>query len=421
MGDPGPALPSHEARRDHVLDALATCFGRDVEPIRMLPVERCRAVDVRGPLRLETIQIPHWARGSSVDGRLLVPVESAPVNDWRQVDWWTAAFLLLEGWHERTWERRHGPIHSYALRLDGWDTRAWDHAWVNRIGLFLRAWAGLDAPIRPADLRLSHDVDALRKTVPIRIKQGAMRGALAVTRRPRSDSGRSSTWQFAFGRGDWYTIDDVVRMEHERGVNATFNLFADPRPRTPRRWLMDPGYRLDSEDGRRLLSSLEGLSNRVGLHPSFDSWEDDVLLAEQKRHLERHTNAAVTSVRQHWLRFSWDRTWRAQSAAGLSLDATLMFNDRSGFRNSAALEWHPWDVANERPHSIRAVPCCFMDSHAYDYAALAGDRTVATAASLISECRSVGGVAELLWHPHTLTDDYGWRDGFESLLDAVAV
>ena len=39
---------------------------------------------------------------------------------------------MLEGWHERIWEKVHGCIHSYSFRLKGWDTRAWDHAWVNR-------------------------------------------------------------------------------------------------------------------------------------------------------------------------------------------------------------------------------------------------------------------------------------------------
>ena len=89
---------------------------------------------------------------------------------------------MLEAWHERLWECRHGPIHSYSVCLKDWDERVWQHAWVNRIGLFLRQWsihlAGITnvpqlGPLPSPVIHMTHDVDALHKTFPIRIKQTA--------------------------------------------------------------------------------------------------------------------------------------------------------------------------------------------------------------------------------------------------------
>jgi hypothetical protein len=30
---------------------------------------------------------------------------------------------------------------------------------------------------------------------------------------------------------------------------------------------------------------------------------------------------------------------------------------------------------------------------------------------------AVGGEAAILWHPHTLSTDYGWQSGFQEMLE----
>ncbi len=39
--------------------------------------------------------------------------------------------------------------------------------------------------------------------------------------------------------------------------------------------------------------------------------------------------------------------------------------------------------------------------------------------AVVHECAAVRGTMQVLWHPHTLSHDYGWRDGFAELLDLV--
>lgn len=412
----GLPLPSAEVVRARVRAALSGVWGDHADDVEALPIPSASPSTIHGALRLVSVELPEWSSDLGVDRALLVPAEAGG-SSWESVDWWTAAFLLLECWHERAWEQQHGPVHSYSHRLTGWDPRAWQRAWVNRIGAFMGRWANIDRTTSPAQVHLSHDVDALSKTMPIRIKQGVMRAAV----RWRGDHhvarhGRGML-RFAFGRDNWNCVGDVLAIERAHGLQATFHVFADPRRRNPMRWLMDPGYRLDTDDGRALLEALRASGATIGLHPSFDSWHDSALLSDQRRWLEEHVGRPVDHVRQHWLRFSWSHTWAAQSAAGLRHDSTLMFNDRAGFRNSAALTWYPWDHVRGTAHTIDATPCSFMDSHQYDYDALVQGATRVDASSLINECTTVSGTMEMLWHPHSLSADYGWRPGFVELVE----
>ena len=60
-----------------------------------------------------------------------------------------------------------------------------------------------------------------------------------------------------------------------------------------------------------------------------------------------------------------------------------------------------------------------MDSHLYDYAELDPGARTKRLRHFIDEVRAVGGEAAFLWHPHTLSPDYGWRGGFEEMLDLL--
>ena len=93
-----------------------------------------------------------------------------------------------------------------------------------------------------------------------------------------------------------------------------------------------------------------------------------------------------------------------------------MFNDRSGFRNSGAIEWHPWNQKKSIEHKTVAKPTILMDSHLYDYDDLNQDQRQNKINNLLDECKFVNGNVALLWHPHTISEDYGWLDSFYYLI-----
>jgi len=423
-----------EAIRQHLLQALARYWPKNTHQLLALPITALSFPKITEPLRLIEVRLPEWGEGCGIDGSLMVPRECGPTSvapRWDQVDWWLAAFLMLEGWHERIHEQRHGPIHSYSLRLKRWDERIWKRAWVNRIALFLRAWAATEAgqdesalfgPLPRPEIRLTHDIDALAKTVPIRIKQSAFMGFNAVrllaNGRPgaaRSLAGRSL--KFLLGREDWLKIGEVQALEREACLRSQFNFYADDRPKNLKRWLFDPGYDIGEQRFAGLLTRLSREGWQIGLHQSFDAWRSADMMRRQRERLQSFLPTAVTSCRQHWLRFSWQDTWAAQTDAGFEEDTTLMFNDRPGFRAAAALSWAPWHPEACQPHRLHVLPTVLMDSHLFDYQPIEPGQRMAAIHYWLDEIRAVAGQAAILWHPHTLTADYGWNAGFQELIE----
>ena len=433
------ALPGNKAICAHVLTALSRYWRNDPKPIESLPVRGRRLANpITGPLRLVEIRLPEWAASCGVDGIMLVPHEAVDENHftaevWQETDWWLAAFLLLEGWHERVWEQEHGSIHSYSFRLTGWDERAWEHAWVNRIALFLRVWAShiagdcvidLLGSLPKPDIQMTHDVDAVAKTLPIRLKQGAFNlfnAARSLGRGQFRQTGArlSQVRQFLMGQESWWTFDQLQQWEAEAGIQATYHFHADKEPKNLKRWLFDPSYDIGAAKQRKLLRQLIKKGHKVGLHPGYETWQDPQQIVIQRGLVEAAAGTRVTHCRQHWLRFSWRDTWVAQHTAELAFDTTLMFNDRPGFRNSSALCWQPYNPNQAATHYLKAMPTLFMDSHFYDYQSMSAAERQSAMQHWIRECQNVSGEAAVLWHPHTLTQCYGWSDGFRDTISLI--
>lgn len=433
MRHEGLAAVDRDALTTHVRRALARYWPVNVRALERVAQVQCPFPRVSLPLKLLSVRLPEWAADCGVDGSLMVPCETCadPQRaDWPQVDWWLAMFLMLEGWHERVWEQHHGVIHSYSFRLRGWDPLVWQRAWVNRIALFLRIWAAREAAQEPgalfgalphARISMTHDVDAIAKTASIRLKQSAFMAFNAVRllarahARPALARARQAL-RFAFGNDDWSVPEAIVEIERRAGLRSQFNFYADNRSKNIERWLFDPTYDVAAAPMRETLASLVQGGWTIGLHASHDAWRTVEPMRAQRERLQSLLPVPVTAGRQHWLRFSWRDTWSAQAQAGIRQDTTLMFNDRPGLRCAAALSWTPWDPQALGAHQITALPTMLMDSHVYDYQLMDAAQRRAAFRHWIGEIVAVGGEAAVLWHPHTITPDYGWKDGFVELI-----
>lgn len=156
----------------------------------------------------------------------------------------------------------------------------------------------------------------------------------------------------------------------------------------------------------------------VGLHPGFNDFASSNALARGGDVLADVLGSRPSRIRQHWLRFSFEKTWAAQEAAGFRVDSTLGFNDRPGFRAAAALQFAPL-IDARRSERLQELPLVLMDSHLHDYLDLDADGVIAEADCWINEIIAVGGEASVNWHQRVLHSDYGWGASWRHVLGRV--
>lgn len=217
------------------------------------------------------------------------------------------------------------------------------------------------------------------------------------------------------GHDPWFLVDELMDLEERRGLHSTLLFLAEPRDHQTFR------YHLDRAQVRGLLARIRQRGFETALHGGWSTYRDGTRLAAQRRRLAGLAGGVGPSTRQHWLRFLVDETWTAQEQAGFTVDSSLGFNDRPGFRAGTSLPFHPLD-AEGRARRVLELPLVLMDSQLFDEQGLETRAAARLAQEAVEQVRRVGGLFTLNWHPHTLCrEDFpGRRALFEELLGVLA-
>ncbi len=168
----------------------------------------------------------------------------------------------------------------------------------------------------------------------------------------------------------------------------------------------DADYQPEDPVIRNLMRRIHGRGHEIGLHPSYNTFQQPELIKEQADRLKRicaeeGIEQKKWGGRMHYLRWEQPVTMRAWADAGMTYDSTLGYADRPGFRCGTCHEYLAFDPVAQEPLSLRIRPLVVMECSVIDEAYLGLGVTEAAEKKmkqLKTYCQQVNGTFGLLWH-----------------------
>lgn len=174
-----------------------------------------------------------------------------------------------------------------------------------------------------------------------------------------------------------------------------------------------------SREALRELVQYHAAGYRVGLHPSWQSGDEEQLLKEEIEWMETSTDKKITRSRQHYIRFTLPGTYRLLLQYGIEQDFSMGYGSINGFRASVASSYHWYDLEKEQRTELRLFPFCFMDANAFYEQNFTAAKAMHELMHYYHLIRKVNGLMVTIWHNSFLGSDpefAGWKEAYEIFL-----
>ena len=155
----------------------------------------------------------------------------------------------------------------------------------------------------------------------------------------------------------------------------------------------------------------------TGIHPSWQSGEEDSLLEKEINTLSDLTKKPVTSSRQHYLKMTIPETYPLLLKAGIKQDYTLGYGTSNGFRASYANPFFWYDFHHEQVTNLKIHPFCYMDANSIFELRLPVYEAKNELQAMWDQIKKVKGEMICIFHNHFLTDQPDWVEWKKMYID----
>ncbi|HEV3414874.1 MAG TPA: hypothetical protein VG101_20485 [Puia sp.] len=159
--------------------------------------------------------------------------------------------------------------------------------------------------------------------------------------------------------------------------------------------------------------------SRIGVHPSWQSGDQDDLMKEEIDWMEYISGQQITRSRQHYIRFALPVTYRRLLQHGIDQDYSMGYGSVNGFRASVASSFYWYDLEKEEKTALRLFPFCYMDANSFYEQRSTAAAAMTELMGYYRSIRKINGLMVTIWHNSILGQDpefIGWREVYETFL-----
>ncbi len=187
-------------------------------------------------------------------------------------------------------------------------------------------------------------------------------------------------------RSLYKNIGYAANIERKLGVRSTF-------------FLLTSNYSLGNIANE--VKRLRYLGWEFGLHGGEGTHDSENLLAEDIRRFVSELGFRPEGLREHYLKFDFDKTWGIAERNLISYDSTVGNTNKLGFRIGICTPFHPPDK-EWKMMKIMELPLVLMDTTLWGYLKRDEAHGLRDVVEMKERVRSVGGLFTILWHTESL-------------------
>ncbi len=257
---------------------------------------------------------------------------------------------------------------------------------------------------------LSHDVDIPYFNLGLPAKRSIRPTASDLLKRHSPDLAlrrlNSLLWvgNSRYDKDIYNTFDFIMELSEKRDLRSAFYFIAGHSPGPH-----DVRYDLDHPRIRYLMHHISDRGHEVGLHTSYDTYQNSDKTQAEFNHLRRIAEQEGIQQtgwggRQHYLRWANPATWQNWEDAGLQYDTTLAFSDHIGYRCGVCYEYPVFNLATRQPLNLRERPLVVMEvTLSQEYMNISQDEANVRVEALNNQCKRLNGDFTMLWHNSSLS------------------
>ena len=158
----------------------------------------------------------------------------------------------------------------------------------------------------------------------------------------------------------------------------------------------------------------------VGIHPSWQSGDDEQLLNKEIITLSCITDNPIQKSRQHYIRMEMPSTYRLLIAKGITEEYSMGYGSINGFRASVASPFYWFDVEYDIKTNLLIHPYCYMEANSFFEQHYTAEQAALELQQYHDVVKAVGGELITIFHNHFVTEQpqwVAWRNMYADFLE----